>query len=120
MHRGQTASIVIWPMNRPVQHRDIALAHMIQAARAALLAMNGVGLAHLALFHIGSDIKAGRLVPVPLPGALVPVGHGGTSTLPVLSDILTVPDRCDIHSDNERCSAPGRPLYMLTEHIYLM
>jgi DNA-binding transcriptional LysR family regulator len=33
-----------------------------EAARA--LALGGVGLARLALFHIGPDIEAGRLVPV--------------------------------------------------------
>jgi DNA-binding transcriptional LysR family regulator len=31
---------------------------------ARLLALGGVGLARLALFHIGPDIDAGRLVPV--------------------------------------------------------
>jgi len=31
---------------------------------ARLLALGGAGLARLALFHIGSDITAGRLVPV--------------------------------------------------------
>lgn len=40
------------------------IARVSDGEAARLLALDGVGLARLALFHIGPDISAGRLVPV--------------------------------------------------------
>ena len=60
-------SIRGWPFHRGERieealPRPIARASDGEAARR--LALGGVGLARLALFHIGPDIEAGRLVPV--------------------------------------------------------
>ncbi|MFB9268858.1 LysR family transcriptional regulator [Bradyrhizobium erythrophlei] len=60
-------SIRGWPFHRNEQLQEalpppIARASNGEAARQ--LALGGIGLARLALFHIGPDIEAGRLVPV--------------------------------------------------------
>ena len=60
-------SIRGWPFKRG-EHTEEAVpppaARASDGEAARRLALGGVGLARLALFHIGPDIKAGRLVPV--------------------------------------------------------
>jgi DNA-binding transcriptional LysR family regulator len=56
-----------WPFKRG-DHTEEAVPPPVARASdgeiARRLALGGVGLARLALFHIGPDIEAGRLVPV--------------------------------------------------------
>lgn len=56
-----------WPFKRG-DHTEEAVpplaARVSDGETARRLALGGVGLARLALFHIGADIEAGRLVPV--------------------------------------------------------
>ncbi len=60
-------SIGGWPFRTGSAIDEISpppVARASDGEAARLLALGGVGLARLALFHIGPDIKAGRLVPV--------------------------------------------------------
>jgi DNA-binding transcriptional LysR family regulator len=56
-----------WPFRRGTTSEAVSpppVARVSDGEAARLLALDGVGLARLALFHIGPDIEAGRLVPV--------------------------------------------------------
>lgn len=56
-----------WPFKRGDRIEDAMpppVARVSDGEAARRLALGGVGLARLALFHIGPDIEAGRLVPV--------------------------------------------------------
>lgn len=56
-----------WPFKRGDRTEDAMpppVARVSDGEAARRLALGGVGLARLALFHIGPDIEAGRLVPV--------------------------------------------------------
>jgi len=60
-------SIGGWPFRDAAGAREISpppAARASDGEAARLLTLGGVGLARLALFHIGPDIAAGRLVPV--------------------------------------------------------
>jgi DNA-binding transcriptional LysR family regulator len=60
-------SIGGWPFRVGETIEAVSLPPVARASDgdvARLLALGGVGLARLALFHIGPDIEAGRLVPV--------------------------------------------------------
>ena len=102
-------SIRGWPFKRGDRTEDAVpppAARASDGEAARRLALGGVGLARLALFHIGPDIEAGRLVPVLQscnPGDredihAVYVGH--TAPLPArvrafidfLADDIRVPD----------------------------
>jgi DNA-binding transcriptional LysR family regulator len=60
-------SIGGWPFRKSASTEAISpplVARASDGEAARLLALGGAGLARLALFHIGPDIEAGRLVPV--------------------------------------------------------
>ncbi|MGY4628790.1 LysR family transcriptional regulator [Bradyrhizobium sp. USDA 4486] len=60
-------SIRAWPFRRGDHTEEIVpppLARASDGEAARRLCLGGIGLARLALFHIGPDIEAGRLVPV--------------------------------------------------------
>lgn len=60
-------SIRAWPFKRGDHTEEIVpppVARASDGEAARRLALGGVGLARLALFHIGPDIESGRLVPV--------------------------------------------------------
>ncbi|HWM61213.1 MAG TPA: LysR family transcriptional regulator, partial [Rhizomicrobium sp.] len=60
-------SIGGWPFRDGQGVTEVSPPPVVRASdgeAARQLALGGVGLARLALFHVGSDIKAGRLVPV--------------------------------------------------------
>lgn len=85
---NRTRTLNVWPLvegGRPVAVPAVGNAQISDGASLQRLALAGVGLARLALFHARDDIAAGRLVPVLEefnPGDLeeihaVFLGHGG-------------------------------------------
>ena len=81
-----------------------------------LLALGGAGLARLALFHVGPDIEAGRLVPVLedyYPGDredihAVYLGQGGPLPARVRAFIDFLAERIRIGDPMLKCSRGGR------------